>query len=227
MLKGKGIISDFQQDILRGFSQIPDSQQFYLTGGTALAEFYFGHRLSYDLDLFTSERGLVLPFSRIVESDLHNNLPDKAAVSVIRRFESFVEFEVATIEESIRLQLAYNSPFRFDQPVQSEYGVFVNDFRDITVDKFLAYFGRSEARDAIDLFYILQQIDFGELIELASKKDPGFDLYWMAVALEKVKMFPDDIKRWPVSMISEIDIHDLKSLFSKLSQELLQKIRKI
>lgn len=227
MLKGKGIISDFQQDILRGFSKIPDSQQFYLTGGTALAEFYFGHRLSYDLDLFTSERGLVLPFSRIVESDLQNNLPDKAAVSVIRRFESFVEFEVATIKESIRLQLAYDSPFRFDQPVQSEYGVFVNDFRDITVDKFLAYFGRSEARDAIDLFYILQQIDFGELIELASKKDPGFDLYWMAVALEKVKMFPDDIKRWPVSMISEIDIHDLKSLFSKLSQELLQKIRKI
>ena len=31
-------------------------KRFYLTGGTALAEFYLKHRLSEDIDLFTPEQ---------------------------------------------------------------------------------------------------------------------------------------------------------------------------
>jgi len=31
------------------------TKRFYLTGGTALAEFYLKHRLSEDIDLFTEE----------------------------------------------------------------------------------------------------------------------------------------------------------------------------
>ena len=32
------------------------ADSFYLTGGTALARFYFHHRESIDLDLFTNQR---------------------------------------------------------------------------------------------------------------------------------------------------------------------------
>jgi len=52
MLKGKGIISDLQKRLLLALHNLSDSPYFYLTGGTALAEFYFGHRKSYDLDIF-------------------------------------------------------------------------------------------------------------------------------------------------------------------------------
>jgi len=31
------------------------TKRFYLTGGTALSEFYLKHRLSEDIDLFTKE----------------------------------------------------------------------------------------------------------------------------------------------------------------------------
>lgn len=48
MMKGKGILSAFQKQVLLAFVNLPDSNRFYLTGGTALAEFYFGHRLSFD-----------------------------------------------------------------------------------------------------------------------------------------------------------------------------------
>ena len=67
MLQGKGILSDFQKAFLRFFASLPDQERFYLTGGTALAEYYLGHRLSYDLDLFTSEADLIVPFSYRVE----------------------------------------------------------------------------------------------------------------------------------------------------------------
>ena len=53
------LLTPLQQELLRVFAQLPDQEQFYLTGGTALAEFYLGHRLSYDLDLFTGVDGLV------------------------------------------------------------------------------------------------------------------------------------------------------------------------
>ncbi|MBU0694334.1 MAG: nucleotidyl transferase AbiEii/AbiGii toxin family protein [Candidatus Omnitrophica bacterium] len=49
------VISQIQKAILDSFGQIPDSEYFYLTGGTALAYFYLKHRKSNDLDFFTAE----------------------------------------------------------------------------------------------------------------------------------------------------------------------------
>ncbi len=47
------VISDIQKSILLDFPSVTDAGQFYLTGGTALAEFYLKHRKSNDLDFFT------------------------------------------------------------------------------------------------------------------------------------------------------------------------------
>ncbi|MCM8759801.1 MAG: hypothetical protein NC906_08545 [Candidatus Omnitrophica bacterium] len=51
MLKSKGIITSLQKKILSEVSNLSDAR-FYLTGKTALSEFYFQHRNSFDLDLF-------------------------------------------------------------------------------------------------------------------------------------------------------------------------------
>ncbi len=40
-------------DILKGLMQIPALNDFYLVDGTALA-LYFGHRVSVDIDLFST-----------------------------------------------------------------------------------------------------------------------------------------------------------------------------
>ena len=223
MLKGKGILSEIQKRILVSFQKAADASYFYLTGGTALAEFYLGHRKSYDLDLFTPEAGLILPFSGIVADELKR---DGLHVTVIRRFSSFVEFEVGDEHENTKIQLAYDSPFRFEEPVDSELGIKINDYKDIIVDKFLAFFGRAEPRDAVDLFFILKEETIEDLAELASKKDPGFDLYWLAVALRKVKDFPDEIIRWPVEMLSDVNPRELKAQFSQIAIEVLENLKR-
>jgi len=110
MLKGKGTITAFQKEVLISLANISDMSYFYLTGGTALAEFFFGHRRSYDLDFFTHEEGLIIPFSRIVESYLRS----KYTLHIIRRFGSFLELEVQRESDIVRLHFAYDSPFRFD-----------------------------------------------------------------------------------------------------------------
>ena len=45
-----------QRAFLSSFFARVNARAFYLTGGSALAEFYLGHRLSQDMDLFTQDR---------------------------------------------------------------------------------------------------------------------------------------------------------------------------
>jgi len=221
MLSSKGIVTELQREILHVFATVPDASSFYLSGGTALADFFLAHRKSFDLDLFTAEEGLALPFSRILENVLQRSL----SVNTVRRLESFVELEVGMGEDSTKVQLAYDSPFRFEEPLDSDLEVKVNDYKDLIVDKLLAFFGRAEPRDAIDLFFILQTEDVWELIRSAEVKDPGFDIYWLAVAFTKARGFPDDILRWPVEMIREVDPKQLKEQFLSLAEEIMARIR--
>lgn len=218
MLKGKGILSDFQKTFLRLFAGLPDQERFYLTGDTALAEYFLGHRFSYDLDLFTSDADLIIPFSYRVEQ-----AAQAAGVNatVVRRFASLVEFQVNQGENTLKIDLALDSPFRFSPPEAGDAGVMVNDFQDIQTDKTLAFFGRAEPRDAVDLFFLLQTTKFEDLAELARKKDAGFDLYWFAVALNRTVKFPDEIERWPVKMLVNCDPVALKRSFQTLAMQIM------
>lgn len=142
--QSNGLLTQGQIEILQVFRNLADAQHFYLTRGTVLAEFYFGHRRSFDLDLFTTESNLFLPFSRRMEEDLAQQ---SLAFKVIRRLESFAEFEFSWESDEVRVQLAYDSPYRFSQAIDTDL-VKVNDYQDLVVDKLLAFFRRSEPRDA-------------------------------------------------------------------------------
>jgi hypothetical protein len=222
MLRGKGILSDFQKEFLSLFAGLPDQDQFYLTGGTALAEYYLGHRLSYDLDLFTGEASLVLPFSHQIEQAVEKT---GARARVVRRFASFVEFEISAGVNRLKVDLALESLYRLAPVEPGDAGVMVNNFQDIQADKTLAFFGRAEPRDAIDLFFLLKATPIERLMEGAKAKDSGFDPYWFAVALNRVSKYPDDITRWPVQMLAPCDPIELKRLFQTMALQLMPKLK--
>jgi hypothetical protein len=223
ILAGKGLLSPIQRAFLALFSEAPDNQQFFLTGGTALSEFYLGHRLSFDLDFFTGVDGLVLPVSYQIEALGQKKHLD---ISAIRRFTTYVEFLVKDGEASLKIDLALNSPFRFEDPLPSEYGVLINNYQDLRVDKLLAYYGRAEPRDAIDLYIIMQAEPIELLMKQAAQKDPGFDLYWFSVALNRSTKFPDDAERWPVKMLVPFEPIKLKAEFSRLALQIMESLEK-
>jgi hypothetical protein len=70
--------------------------------------------------------------------------------------------------------------------------------RILSVDKLLAFYGRVEPRDAVDLYFILEREETQYLLQRGAEKDPGFDRYWFAVACQQVASFPDEIERWGV-----------------------------
>lgn len=86
---------------------------FYLTGGIALAEFYLAHRSSYDLELFTTEKGFAIQFSHNFEEAMKK----LSQVKTIRRLLNFAEFEVSDGIAQTKVQISLDSTFRFGEPV--------------------------------------------------------------------------------------------------------------
>lgn len=222
-IKGFGTLTPLQKEFMEILASLPDKEQFYLAGGTALSEYYLGHRLSFDLDYFTGAENLVIPLSYQIETACHKK---GLSCKVVRRFATFVQLMVENGEESLKIDLALDSPYRFEPSVLSPEGIFVNNYADLRTDKVLAYFGRTEPRDAIDLYFILQKESAEVLLEQAAQKDPGFDPYWFAIALNRVENFPDDLERWPIKMLKSLNVLDLKKTFTEWAVKLMDKTTK-
>ena len=222
-IKGFGTLTPLQKEFMEILASLPDKEQFYLAGGTALSEYYLGHRLSFDLDYFTGTENLVLPLSYQIEAACNKK---GLSLKVVRRFGTFVELLVEKAGESLKVDLALDSPYRFESPVLSSDGIYVNDYSDLRSDKVLAYFGRAEPRDAVDLYFILQKESPEDLLEQAAQKDPGFDHYFFAQALNRCEKFPDELDRWPVKMLQPFEPRKLKQTFLDWAIELMDRTMK-
>ena len=126
--------------------------------------------------------------------------------------------------ESLKVDLAQDSPFQLEPPARTEAGIGVSSLPNLRVDKLLAHYGRAEPRDAVDLYFILQQAPLDELTAQAAQKDPGVDLYWFAVALNRVAGFPDELERWPVRMLQPLNPYELKAQFQELALQLMARV---
>jgi len=223
IIKGFGTLTPLQKEFMQLLANLPDKEQFYLAGGTALSEYYLGHRLSFDLDYFTGTENLILPLSYQIEAACQKQ---GLGLKVVRRFSTFVELLVEKGNESVKVDLALDSPYRFEPTLLSNEGIYVNDYSDLRSDKLLAYFGRSEPRDAVDLYFILQKESPEKLLEQAAQKDPGFDLYWFALALNRSENFPDESERWLVKMLRPFEPRKLKQTFLDWAVKLMDKSMK-
>lgn len=176
------VVNSIQEKILESFGEVKDSDQFYLTGGTALAYFYLKHRQSNDLDFFTSVEEIMDPFSRQLETHLAAKGFECARQ---RAFHSFVELIISLKGETTLIHLALDSAFRFEPTKTfSEYpSLKIDNLTDIVSNKLLALFGRATLRDFIDVYSVIRKGHFSkqQLVEMAVRKDPGFDLYWRGV----------------------------------------------
>ncbi len=217
------LLTPFQKEILKTFTEIEESTAFYLTGGTALSAFHLAHRLSEDFDLFTSDELLISIVARKFKSKLETL---GIQVRKIRNFSSFWEAVASQGDESFNIQLAYDSPFVLGQPIEKD-NLRIHSFEDIAAGKLFALFGRAEERDFIDVYFIVKHggIPMERLIELAKKKDPGLDEYYLAIAFEQSEKIPDDPSNLKVNLLTPIDPKELKTFFAAQAVELLDKHR--
>jgi hypothetical protein len=166
-------LTDFQRTICRLLADHRiASGESYVAGGVALNELIAAARISRDIDLF-HDTAEALDASWAADRRL---LEDRGfSVRVYRERASYVEAQVSKHGESVLVEWAEDSAYRFFPLVRHpDLGLALHPF-DLATNKVLALIGRLEVRDWIDLIHASERIQpLGYLAWAACGKDPGF-----------------------------------------------------
>lgn len=137
----------------------------YLTGGTALARFHFQHRLSEDLDFFTSGAQL-----QYMANELMARLQQRALTVVVEQLSAwFVRFYVSADGVNLKVDMVRDAQLT-GELIRLPQGIYTNSLADIGANKITAFEDRAEIKDIVDLYYICQRYELATLFDLADRK---------------------------------------------------------
>ncbi len=207
------ILTPNQKAFLHEFIKSGLKDIFRLTGGTALSAFYLEHRLSEDIDFFSSEKVPLsvleeflksvnnvteIFFSRLFDRNIFNlKIKDGSSLKV-----EFTTYQLINIEECAvidHLQL--------------------DSLLDITVNKLCAIAERSDAKDYVDVYCVLKNSDFSlkELIKLSEKK---CDIKGISHILKsRLLQIPAGISKLPLKI--DLTEADVKNFFEKHIRDII------
>lgn len=148
--------------------------RYYLTGGTALSEFWLHHRYSEDLDFFTPH-AIDTDYLKTIVNKWATLIPVKDVQTVVHHDGMVIFTLVFTKSSSLKIDFV-NFPY-----AQIERGCMykklsVDSVFDIALNKLNALLDRIQARDFVDLYCILtiEDISFKQVLERMNDK---FDPY--------------------------------------------------
>ena len=192
---------------------------FYLTGGTALAEFYLHHRLSEDLDFFSEEE----IDSQIVFSFL-KSIGNSAGIKKIVAQQSFnrnLFFLHLKDGEVVKTEFTY-FPFPRIEKKNKIVDLYIDSLIDIAVNKIFTIYQKPRARDFIDLYLIIQAKNW-EVSDLVKKAKIKFD--WHIDPLQMASQFLQSlsVKDYPI-MLTDLKPEVWQNFFVKEARGLKEQI---
>jgi hypothetical protein len=166
-------ITEFQRTVCRLIArQRVESGVSYVAGGVALNTLTDSSRQSRDVDIFHDVREAVAISWSVDRRTLESA---GYSVRVVRERDTFVESLVSKGPDSVALEWALDSAFRFFPLITNDdFGLALHPF-DLATNKVLALVGRVEVRDWLDVIQCHDKIQrLGYLAWAACGKDPGF-----------------------------------------------------
>ncbi|NIJ53726.1 nucleotidyl transferase AbiEii/AbiGii toxin family protein [Dyadobacter arcticus] len=149
-------------EILRGLLNLPEMSGFALVGGTNLS-LRFGHRISIDLDLFTSESFDL--------QDLRETIRDKFPKSL----------ELSARKQTLLLNIdgvktdMMRHSYAVLKPVETIEGIRLMSLPDVAAMKLGAVAGRGAKKDFWDIHKLLEMYSVEEMISFYNLKYPDSD----------------------------------------------------
>lgn len=195
------------------------TDSFYLSGGTALAEFYLQHRLSEDLDFFSENE-----FDPLFISSILKKLQDKVQIVKINYQQSFNRniFFLELADDTIKTEFTF-FPFTRIESVKKFGSLFIDSLIDIAVNKLFTIYQKPRCRDFIDLYCILMQEKSWDLDEITKKAQVKFDTYINSLQLAGQFMKAPVLKDYP-NMVKEIDEKRWQDFFISEAKRLTESI---
>jgi predicted nucleotidyltransferase component of viral defense system len=219
----RSILSDNQNRLLDLLSQEKSiCDNFYLTGGTALAEFYLHHRLSEDLDFFSEYE-----FDSQSVMAVLKKLQKTAGIASVEYQQSFnrnLFFLTMAGDDAIKTEFTY-FPFTRIEQKKKIGNLYIDSLIDIATNKLFTIYQNPRSRDFIDLYLIIQQhteLSLDALIKLAKIK---FDTHIDLIQLGAQYMKAREVKDYP-RMIERLDEEQWQGFFEEEAKKLSKKVFK-
>lgn len=209
-----------QDKFLTQFFSLPFADRFYLTGGTALARFYFHHRESFDLDLFTNEESVDFNQVNMAIINLLNEV--QVIIDTQVTTPTFLQYITHTKRgATLKIDVVKDVPVHFGS-IQTKERVRIDSIENIGSNKILAIFGRTDAKDYVDLFWILNNtpLTIDQLFTHATKKDLGLTEFYLSQAFDHART----LTQFPV-LLKPLDIPKMMAFYQTLSRDLLTRIK--
>lgn len=210
------VLTPEQKKVIGLVADEPQLAGFYLSGGTALAAYYLGHRVSDDLDFFIAEKPDKIFLHAFIEK-LRNEL---GAPPV--RFERLYDrnqFFFQLGETELKIEFTQYS-FRQLENTTRRDGIRVDSIRDLGANKLMAMLDRFEPKDYVDLFFLLRERTLEEIRQDAETK---FGITVGAVFLGGELMKARRVQALP-KMIRSLTVEELVAFFVERAKELSPEI---
>jgi predicted nucleotidyltransferase component of viral defense system len=213
---GKIAFTPLQKTIFDAFITSEFSRGFYFTGGTALSVFHLGHRYSEDLDFFSEEDFDTAQIQKFV-SQLGKKLD--------MPYKFTKRYDVRIVEFEKRGKLLIKLDFNWYPYKRIEKGLLYRNFpidglRDIATNKLTCVRDRTEAKDFVDLYYLLRKFTLWDLFYGAEAKfHMEMDLILTASDFLKVDRF-ETLPR----MIKPLTLTTLKTFFRNQAKEIGKRV---
>lgn len=185
------MLTPLQQRIARIVSDLPEAEDFALAGAGALVVHGYIDRPTRDLDYFTTPAGQarVQQLGAALERALaQEGVPSQR----LRDLPTFVRLVVGHEPDRCEVDLAID--YRALQVEMTVLGPTLAP-KELAANKVLAIFDRAEPRDFTDLDAVTGIYPLSDLVELAERKDTGFDRERFVEALASFRRFtPEDLR---------------------------------
>lgn len=194
------------------------TKAFYLTGGTALSEFYLKHRLSEDLDFFTEEKEVDQGLIEAYLKKISTHIPIKEIKRSI--FMGLFSYSL-TFKDGGKLKVDFNYyPFpRIEKG--TKYGTLsIDSLRDIAANKVHTLFVKPRDRDYLDLYFIMKNSDLklNQLI-LDAKAKFDWDIDKLTLASQLLRVKEIDILETP-KLLAPFDKRQMDDFFMSEANKL-------
>lgn len=148
-------------DILKKLMRIPELNDFYLVGGTALA-LHFGHRLSIDLDLFSTNKFENEKIAHL----LSNNFPGFAYRNTNNPIGLF------GFIDDVKVDFVQHHYYSLIETIIENDGIRMFSIADLMAMKIAAIMKRGVKKDFWDIAELLKYYSVEDFIKFYTQKYP-------------------------------------------------------
>lgn len=205
-------LTPLKREVLTAISERwPD---FFLTGGSALGIFYLQHRLSYDMDFFTTKEDVEW---HVLDNDMRAiSQAIGAACTSVTVSPSFRRYELTRGDEREIVDFVIERVPQIDEEKRRFGPVRVDTLREIMVNKICTLAGRCEVKDLLDLYFLGKRgLHVKDHIDEARRKEGGLDPAMLSYLLDRVQ-----IDQVPDYVIEPLDLKDFKAFIADLQRTL-------